>query len=90
MGLMYEFRKWGRNLVPEGVRRPVLFFRCIYVLNTKEWKTAEKISLEAGVPIGTVSGYLRIAYVNGLVERKQVPSSAYGGGKVYAYRRCKE
>ena len=56
------------------------------MLDEEEWKTAERISFEAGVPIGTVSGYLRIAYANGLVERKQVPSSAYGGGKVYAYR----
>jgi predicted transcriptional regulator len=86
MGLMYEFRKWGRNLVPDGVRRPVLFFRCIYVLDTKEWKTAGDIAFEAGVPVGTAMGYLRTAYANGLIERKQVPSRAYGGGKVYAYR----
>jgi len=28
----------------------------------------------------------KIAHEYGMVERKPVPSSAYGGGKVYAYR----
>jgi len=86
MGVFSEYLR-RRDLVPDGIQRPFTFFRCIYVLNNEEWKTADNVSLEAKVPVNTVRGYLKIAYAHGLVERKKVPSSSFRrGGKVYAYR----
>ena len=86
MGVMSAYLKWGENIVPEGIRRPFLFFRCLYALDMEDWKTAEKVASEADVPIGTAMSYLKIAHAYGLVERKSVPSSAFFGDKVYAYR----
>jgi len=86
MGVMSAYLKWREDVVPDGIRKPLTFFRCLYALDTEEWKTAEKVALEADIPINTVLGYLKIAHEYGMVERKPVPSSSYGGGKVYAYR----
>lgn len=86
MGLMKEYRRWKQDVVPDGIRRPFTFFRCLYALDTEEWKTAVKVALEMGISVNTVQGYLKIAYQYGMAERKLVPSLAYGGGRIYAYR----
>jgi len=83
---MLKYLRLKKAVVPEGIRKPFTFFRCLYALDAEEWKTAEKVALEADIPINTAMSYLKIAYEYGMAERKPIPSSAYGGGKVYAYR----
>ena len=87
MGLMLKYQRLKEAVVPDGIRKPFTFFRCLYALDADEWKSAEKVAIEVGVPTNTVVHYLRIAYEHGMAERKRVPASAsYGGKRVYVYR----
>jgi len=86
MGLMSKYLQIKDDIVPEGIRKPLTFFKCLYALDAEEWKTAEKVAFEVDIPINTAMSYLKIAYRYGMADRKPIPSSAYGGGKVYAYR----
>ena len=88
MGLMLKYLQLKKTVVPDGIRKPFIFFRCLHALDDKEWKTPDKIALETGVSANTIQNYLRIAYEYGMVDRKRVSSLTYSGGrkKVYAYR----
>jgi len=88
MGLMLKYQRLKEAVVPDGIRKPFTFFRCLYALNADEWKSAEKVAIEAGVSTNTAMNYLRIAYEHRMVERRRVNSrqSYAGGGKIYVYR----
>jgi len=79
MGLMSIYLKWKRDVVPSGIQKPLIFFKCIYGLDSREWKTAEKIAMEMMIPAPTVQIYLRIASKLGMAERKR-------DGGVYVYK----
>ena len=63
--------------MPNGIRRPYAFFECLCVLDEKEWKTAEKVSLETSRPLNMIRQYLRIAKLYNLVERKRLAQRGY-------------
>jgi len=91
MGVRGEYVRWGRRIIPPGIRHPYLFFECLYMLDEKDWKMVEKIAMEANLPVSMVRQYLRIAAIHDLAERKVLSfSSACGDSKVYMYRlNCK-
>ena len=85
MGLMVKYLRVKEDLIPDGIRRPFTFFKCLHALDAEAWKTADKVALEADIPVSTARSYLRIIYNHGMAERKLVHRNG-GNGKVYVYR----
>ena len=81
MGPTLKYLKVKKELVPDGIRRPFVFFKCLYALDAEIWKTAEKIAFEADIPINTAKGYLRIICEYGMAEKKLINRRG-----VHAYR----
>ena len=84
---MYTLRQLRQVKKATGVMRPLNMLR-IYQALSHEWKLVREIAREADRTTSQTSGYLRILFRLGYVERKKVVLPSAGEVvKSFAYRR---